>query len=55
MKKLILYAGRVGDFDGAYDWVPKGHEDDPDNALGFHDASWPDNCYLVVAIMEGKR
>ena len=52
MKKLILYSGAVGDFDGAYDWVRSGQEHAPENSVGYHAGEWPGESYTVVEIAD---
>ena len=52
MRRLILTGGVVGDHDGAYDWLPKELEKDPDYSIGHHSSSWPGESYTVVEIRE---
>ena len=51
MRRLILYSGAVGDFDGAYNWVRPDMENDPDYSVGPHNESgWMEDHYVVVEV-----
>ena len=51
-ERLVLYSGRVGDYDGAYNWVRDEELDNPDFAVGNHEGDPYDFGYSVVEVSE---
>lgn len=51
LKRIVLRPGAAAEgYAGAYDWVPKDTYDNPDYAVGFHDALWAADRYTVIEV-----
>ena len=49
-RRLCLYAGVVGDYDGAYDWIEEKDFGRVENTLGYHEGAFPEDCYTIVEV-----
>ena len=49
--RIMLRAGIVADYDGAYDWIKTGSID-PKDSVGEYPATWPGESYSVVAVAD---
>ena len=50
--RICLYAGVVGDYDGAYDWIEEADYGKVENIVGYHEGAFPEDCYTIVEVKE---
>jgi len=54
-RRIILYPGIVGDYEGAYDYIPEAEFDKEENTPGYHSQEWPNlGGYVVIDYDEMK-
>ena len=51
-QRICLYAGVVGDYDGAYDWIEEKDFGKVENTLGYHEGAFPEDCYTIVEVVD---
>jgi hypothetical protein len=53
-RRICLYAGIVGDYDGAYDWIKEEDFGLVENTIGFHEGVFPEDCYTIVEVVDSE-
>ena len=53
-RRLCLYSGIVGDYDGAYYWVKEDENGLVENTVGYHEAVFLEDCYTIVEVCDNE-